>query len=202
MTYHWWFKASDGWVPYTCHDSSELEHAHTFGVDYVELQCGMYSVTIPDRSQRTAGTQQSVVRGLWYFEKSNGSLNPYPEDFANVLEACFFASDSCSRVAMDKHRSVRRSPTGSFEQVWTGTGRIRRVIREYLPFQDVELAFGSDASFGGKVSSSCTPSDFQVVGAHRRAINTIASVLGQGYTQDRTLQNPSDALSTLSHVAV
>jgi hypothetical protein len=175
MTYHWWFKTSGTWVPYTCNDSAELEHAHSLGLDHVELQSGMVSVAISDRSQQSAGEQHSILRGLWYFEKSNGSMSPYPEDFASELEAWLLAPECCTMVAVDKLRSVRRSHAGSFEQVRSGTGKIRRVIRGFLPSKGTQQACGRDAS--SENAPSAAYSDLEVVGVRRTAERMSAGFL-------------------------
>ncbi len=53
-----------------------------------------------------------MLRGLWYFETSKGSLSPFPESIS-ALENIFLASPDVSVVAVDPVRSVRRIPLGA-----------------------------------------------------------------------------------------
>ena len=161
-------------------DSEELELAFLSGKDSVELQGGTYTVFISERmQQRDRGSKRPVLRGLWYYETSNGTLCPFLEETGNILESHFSSSPFESSVVIDDQRSVRRTSSGSFEQIRSATGKVRRVVRGFLPFADRAADSSQENSF---VAGS---GELELVGAHRRVRGTEATVieLAQGYTQ-------------------
>jgi hypothetical protein len=172
---HWWFSKGNGvWAPYSIEDSEQLEHAYVSGIDRIELRSGTYTVVISERAQfREGGSRRPILRGLWYYEASNGSLNPFPEDAANEIENHFSSVLGETTFALDQQRKIHRTSDGTHEQIRSDTGKVRRIVRGYSPFER-QTANTVDSSW-----------ELATIGVHRRTPGTGAAVLelAQGYTQ-------------------
>ena len=89
---HWFFKRSDGqWVPYSVADSDAIEAACRAQENELTLASGTYTVHVREREQRRLdnGTRRQVLRGTWFFQRSDGRNQPYEEDLAATLQEAF-----------------------------------------------------------------------------------------------------------------
>ena len=89
---HWFFKRSDGqWGPYTVADSDAMEAAYRAQEDELTLASGAYTVHVREREQRRLdnGTRRPVLRGTWFYQRSDGRKQPYEEDLAATLQQTF-----------------------------------------------------------------------------------------------------------------
>ena len=196
VMYHWWFSKGNGvWAPYSTEDTEILEHAFSVGIDQVELQGGLYTVEISERTQlRAGGSRRPVLRGLWYYEASNGSLVPFLEDIANSLETHFSSVLGETTCVIDQQRTIHRTATGSFEQIRSETGRVRRVVRGYIPFEN-KSAGARREGHSANDNGDSMPGQLVTAGSHGRESVTGVAVLelAHGYTKvNATYQRPRD----------
>ncbi|EKX42693.1 hypothetical protein GUITHDRAFT_164078 [Guillardia theta CCMP2712] len=83
------------WAPFNLLENCALETAYQQEQEEVTFGAGLLPACIPDRTQRNDidGSSRKILRGTWFYQASDGSLQPYPEHVADHLE-CFFSEIS------------------------------------------------------------------------------------------------------------
>ena len=87
-----------------------------------------------------ADSQREILRGTWFFQKSDGTMCPYDEETAAELEEAFFTARGSMRgslcVEVGDKRSVHRAvEEGEFVQVQSDTQTSRWVSRRFFSGQ-------------------------------------------------------------------
>ena len=87
----WFYKRRDRWEAFGEVENTALEEAQLKGQCRVEFGLGQYPAVLAERKQynHDTGTHRELLRGSWYFQRNDGTLCPYPEDVAEVLEVRF-----------------------------------------------------------------------------------------------------------------
>jgi len=132
----WFYARRERWEPFGEVENVELEDAEHVGRDRVEFGTGRLPAVLSERIQHNydAGSKRAILRGTWFFQRSNGTMCPYPEDVAAALELAFPAKSSVltsaksrtvTTVAVDSARSVYQAmEEGEFAQVHAGTHKV------------------------------------------------------------------------------
>lgn len=110
----WFYKKTAGiaqgdrWAPYEELENTVIERAFQAGVDRVEFGAGHFPVVLSERRQYNTlddtSRERMLLRGTWFFQRSDGTLQPYSEDIAHTLELSF--------------SSHHRSCSGCFDTLW------------------------------------------------------------------------------------
>ena len=136
---HWFYLRRERWEPFGELENSELEDAHAGGRDRVEFGAGRYPAVLSQRLQynHDVGSQRAILRGTWFFQRSDGTMCPYPEDVAAKLELGFdeaSPADAAHGVPVDDQRTVyRAAAAGAFVQVHQGSHKTRWVSVQFKP---------------------------------------------------------------------
>jgi hypothetical protein len=150
MGTQWFFRRRGEWEPFGQLENMELEAAEMSGEDRVEFGAGRYPAIVSERIQHNfdAGTQRDILRGTWFFQRSDGTLCPYPEDLAETLEATFLRNNGMRRenssgepvaatgepvaVPVDSQRTVYMAiEEGEYAQLHCDTHTVRWVTIVY-----------------------------------------------------------------------
>ena len=139
----WFYMRRERWEPFGELENTELEDAHLYGRDVVEFGAGRYPAILSQRIQHNydANSQRKILRGIWFFQRSDGTLSPYPETVASELQREFSVANGGQRressgigVSVDNQRTVYRAvETGEFAQVHKDTQTVRWVTINYIP---------------------------------------------------------------------
>ena len=96
----------DGVHSTKCNGGSKREGAR--GENRVEFGAGHFPVVLSERRQYNTlddtSRERMLLRGTWFFQRSDGTLQPYSEDIAHTLELSF--------------SSHHRSCSGCFDTLW------------------------------------------------------------------------------------
>jgi hypothetical protein len=152
----WFYRRRERWEAFGEVETSELEEAWARGQDRVEFGAGRFPAVLSERVQHNhdAGTQRGILRGSWFFQRSDGSLYPFAEDVADTLERTFPPPQAgidgpqpatAQSVVVDAERRVYPSAEdGEFVEVRDGSKSTRWVTFVYrkgaLPVKKVRLA--------------------------------------------------------------
>lgn len=139
----WFYKRRGRWEPFGQLENIELEDAVLEKRDCVEFGAGRYPAVISQRIQHNydAGSTREILRGTWFFQRSDGTLCAYPEDVAAALEAAFprhnvkapSTQEKAIGVPVDPQRSVYRAmEVGEYAQVHHDTHTVRWATNVYL----------------------------------------------------------------------
>lgn len=98
----WWKHLRDGgYSAYEGEDSVAIEAAHRQGGRVATLKSGERVLT-GSRTAVSGEESTAVVRGTWYFHRTDGTLSPYPEDVSEQLETVFVSAPAEAEVRFDQ----------------------------------------------------------------------------------------------------
>jgi len=184
---HWFFKRSDGqWVPYSVADSDAMEAAHRAKEDEMKLASGAYTVHVREREQRRMdnGTRRPVVRGTWFFQRSDGRMQPYEEDLAATLQQTFAeALDAWEPVADAKSHGVSVEIGQDRKIIYIGRGCFVQIRGDQTRGRMVCCGFDPEALPQEKSSQELLV--VVPLEVHARRANPIRN-LAQGYVDGYT----------------
>ncbi|EKX43416.1 hypothetical protein GUITHDRAFT_140466 [Guillardia theta CCMP2712] len=123
----WFYKRGDRWEPFGETENVALEEAfmnreslvdHSSFVEILDFGRGVYPAYVDERVQynHEAGSKRDILRGSWFFQRSDGSLCPFTEIEAYKLEVGFPAgkiSFSANRRRLCTGTCVRFIPLSS-----------------------------------------------------------------------------------------
>lgn len=149
----WFYLRREQWEPFEELENTELEDALTAGRARVEFGAGRYPAVLSQRVQynHDNGSHRQILRGSWFWQRSDGTLCPYPEDVASTLELGFDEAatqgepaNALCGVPVDSQRTVYRAETpGEFVQVHQGSRKTRWVSVKYkrgaLPIEELAV---------------------------------------------------------------
>jgi hypothetical protein len=142
----WFYQRRGRWEPFGELENIELEDAVLNVRDCVEFGAGRYPAVISERIQHNydAGSTREILRGTWFFQRSDGTLCPYAEDVAAAIEAEFPRHNGQAQstqwkaigVPVDPQRSVYRAmEVGEYAQVHHDTHTVRWATNVYVQGQ-------------------------------------------------------------------
>ena len=84
-----------------------------------------------------AESERNILRGTWFFQKSDGTLYPYSEDLAHEMTRTFVKGRGVARgracVEVGDKRYVCKAEGGEFAQEHSETKTVRWVTRQFVP---------------------------------------------------------------------
>jgi len=143
----WFYKRGDRWEPFGEFENTALEEAFFNRESLVDFGRGVYPAYVDERVQynHEAGSKRDILRGSWFFQRSDGSLCPFTEIEAYKLEVGFPADPSHSThacVKLNDSHVVFRALPGDFAQVNLQSKSVRWVTpayeRGHLPRREVK----------------------------------------------------------------
>ena len=145
-TVQWFYERREKWEAFGEIENDELEAAHMDGDDRVDFGGGRYPAILSRRVQENhdANSKRNILRGTWFFQRSDGTVYPYPEDIAAALDDAFARPwVEAGGVPVGDNRVVYRAVEAhQYAQVHTETNTLRWVTRSYtagaLPMKVVE----------------------------------------------------------------
>ena len=118
----WFFEKNGAWLPFDEDANCALEAAHAAGDAQVPFGEGNFPADLVNRKQENLESYQSrrILRGSWFYQRSSGELQPFPEHIAHGLELAFPAGaavpDDTAQM-VDTDRVVVQAIGGGFAQV-------------------------------------------------------------------------------------
>jgi len=97
------------------HDLLQRWHSHMMSwCEYLQIHTHTlysYPAVLSQRIQHNfdANSKRDILRGTWYFQKSDGTLYPYTEEIAAELESAFRTGGHGRGVEVDDKRVVYRA---------------------------------------------------------------------------------------------
>ena len=155
---HWFFRRSDGqWTPYSAEDSDRIEGACQEESVEIPLAGGGYSVRVQEREQRRLDndTRRAVLRGTWFFQRSDGRMQPYTEDLAAALQQTFAPALAAWEAGNNDGETQGLSvETGEDRKVmYIGSGRFVQVRGDQTLGRMVSCGFDPDGALPQEKSS-------------------------------------------------
>ena len=133
----WFYFRRGRWEPFGDLESLELETALKCGDEQVDFGGGQFPAILSQRVQHNydAETQRAILRGTWFFQKSDGTLYPYPENLAAIFDDALLKGWPSGGVAAgdNKHTVYRTAERDVFAQEQSDTHHFRWVTRNYSP---------------------------------------------------------------------